>query len=176
MRLTQNRLLAITRGVLAQYPEVRRWVESTDVLQNAEKRLEGCFKDELIETSADYFRFAAKNIRWEVIDLFRHYYGPLGIGRNHATPNGDRSYERPEEHVVTDRDDPARLALGREIHESVDELPAELRDVVHFHYYLGMSFNEVAQALGVSLSTVKRRHVEAKELLKERLGPQSSSA
>ncbi len=168
LRLTTDRLLAMVRKMLARYPGVRRWEESDDVLQNVMVRLDRCLSQEPIQSPTDYFRLAAANMRRELIDLARHYYGPQGLGSNHATPNAN-NFQEPE-HTGTVRDDPARTVIARELHEVMETLPSELRDVASFHWYLGMTKPEVAAALGMSLSTVKRRCVEAKLMMEERLG------
>src|SRR5262249_50093947 len=152
------------------YPGVRRWEESDDIVQDSMIRLQRCFAKESINSPAHYFRLAARSISQAVIDLARRYYGPLGLGANHATPNGD-GLVRPEVAAGTDRDDPADLVLVIELHELIDELPAEVREVVRFHVILGMTLTEVADALGLSLSTVKRRRAEGQLRLSERLDP-----
>ncbi len=56
---------------------------------------------------------------------------------------------------------PAELAasadLARSLYAAVDQLEPELRGTVHLHYYQGLTLQETADALGLSLSTVKYR-------------------
>ncbi len=58
--------------------------------------------------------------------------------------------------------EPAALAIWTEFHQKVEELPAEVRDVVDLLWYQGLSQPEAAQALGVAAITVKRRWAEAR--------------
>jgi RNA polymerase sigma-70 factor (ECF subfamily) len=174
LRLTTDRLLAMVRKMLARYPGVRRWEESDDVLQNVMVRLDRCLAAQgQVRSPTDYLRLAATNMRRELIDLARRYYGPHGVGANHATPNGKSLEEHADAAPTADRDDPAALLVARELHEAIDALPAEVREVAEFHWYLGMTKSEAAAALGLSLSTVKRRCIEAKLLLEKRIGTRS---
>lgn len=59
------------------------------------------------------------------------------------------------------RDDPGRLL------RAIDELPEELRVVVHLFYYQKMSYRDLARLLDVSTSTVNTRLTEARRQLRE---------
>ena len=173
-RLARDRLLVMTRAMLARYPGVRRWEGSDDVVQNVLLRLDRSLAQLRPETTHAFLSLAAVNIRRELIDLARHYYGPEGPGSHHATPAesaGDRA--GPEPAAGTARDDPASLAEWAELHERIADLPADERAVVDLHWYHGMTHSEAAAALGVSPKTVKRRWVAAKVRLGELLGYES---
>lgn len=164
LRLTADRLLGMVRAMISRYPGVRRWEESDDVLQNVLLRLDRCLVQTPVGTPTDFFRLAATNMRRELIDLTRHYYGPLGLGTNHATP----TIAAPDPVAAPTADPAAGVAAG-ELHAAIDALPADEREVVELHWYLGMTQAETAAALGLSLATVKRRCVAAKLRLGERL-------
>src|SRR5436189_5752012 len=80
-----ERLNRLTRKMLRGFPGVKRWEQTDDVLQNAALRLYRGLADLRPETPADFFRLAALNIRRELLDLARHYYGPQGEGPHHAS-------------------------------------------------------------------------------------------
>src|SRR5437660_12900850 len=80
-----DRLTRLTRKMLRDYPGVRRWEQTDDVLQNALLRLCRALRDVTPPTARDYFRLAALQIRRELLDLARHYYGPHGHGARHAS-------------------------------------------------------------------------------------------
>lgn len=59
--------------------------------------------------------------------------------------------------------------MWSEFHETVNNLPDEQKEVVNLLFYEGMSQEEAAIVLGVSLRTLKRRWQEAKLALHEEL-------
>jgi RNA polymerase sigma-70 factor (ECF subfamily) len=167
LRVSGERLLLMTRKMLNRYPAVRRWAESDDVLQNVLLRLHGTLEKLPLDSTRDFLAIAAVHIRRELIDLARHYYGPEGMGAHHATPDSDQ----PGEAACDPRaNDPAVQALWREVHEQVNALPAEEREVVDLLWYHGMTQNEVAALLNVSVRTVRRRWQAARLRLAEALG------
>src|SRR5262249_5270836 len=85
LNIACERLRSLARKMLKSYPRVHRWEQTDDVLQNATMRLYRTLQDVTPETSKDFFRLAALNMRRELLDLAKHYYGPLGQGARHAT-------------------------------------------------------------------------------------------
>src|SRR5262249_2175707 len=80
-----ERLRNLARKMLKGYPNVRRWEQTDDVLQNAVIRLHRALQQLTVQTPLDFFRLAALNIRRELLDMAKHYYGPHGPGAHHAT-------------------------------------------------------------------------------------------
>src|SRR3954469_15290100 len=68
----------LARRMLRGYPQVRRWAETGDVLQNALLRLLRALEVVRPESTRDFFNLAAVQIRRELIDLARHFQGPQG--------------------------------------------------------------------------------------------------
>ena len=64
---------------------------------------------------------------------------------------------------------PAPDGDSREVLEAVMALPEKLRTVIHLHYYEGYAVREIAQLLGVTVSTVKMRMKRGRDALRERL-------
>src|SRR5947209_16707843 len=83
-----ERMERLTRKMLRDYPRVRRWEETGDVLQNASMRLFRSLEQVTPQTVVEFFKLASLNIRRELLDLVKHYYGPRGHGKNHATVAG----------------------------------------------------------------------------------------
>lgn len=67
----------------------------------------------------------------------------------------------------------ARNDLSAATYAAVDELPPELRDTVHLHYYQELTLQETADALGVATSTVKYRVRQALTELQQKIAPSS---
>jgi RNA polymerase sigma factor (sigma-70 family) len=148
-----DRLTRLTRRMLGDFPRVRRWAETGDVLQSALMRLLNALRAARPATPRDFLALAALQIRRELIDLARQYYGPEGIGANHAS--AVRNGSPPER--VDPRDGPASLVQWSELHQHIEALPAEEREVVGLLFYQGLAQAEAADLLGVSLRTIQRR-------------------
>src|SRR5439155_8064380 len=118
----RDRLLQLTRKMLGDFARIRRYEESDDVLQNALVRLVRRLGAVRVTTVAEFFHLAAGEIRRELIDLARHYYGPRGLGRNEAplpefgSSDGDGRLADPSERTA----DPGRLALWTDFHAAVE--------------------------------------------------------
>jgi RNA polymerase sigma factor (sigma-70 family) len=170
--LACERMERLTRKMLRDYPRVHRWEQTGDVLQNASMRLFRSLEKVSPETVADFFRLASLNIRRELLDMVKHYYGPRGVGANHATsPGHDNSDTAPPGHLekADVSGEPGRLALWGEFHEQVEKLPDDEREVVDLLWYQGLTQEEAAGILKVSDRTVKRRWQAARLKLHDAL-------
>lgn len=56
--------------------------------------------------------------------------------------------------------------LARQLYASVEHLDEAARELVHLHYYQGLSLSETAETLGIAVSTVKYRLRAALETLR----------
>jgi RNA polymerase sigma-70 factor (ECF subfamily) len=169
-----ERLERLTRKMLRGWERVHRWEQTDDVMQNASMRLYRSLSETKPASVVDFFRLAALHIRRELYDLAKHYYGPRGAGAHHATAAWKRS---PDESDVVDAwepatggEDPVQLAAWAEFHAGVEQLPEEEREVFDLLWYQELSQAEVAQLLGVSERTVKRRWAAARLRLHKVLG------
>ena len=63
-------------------------------------------------------------------------------------------------------EDAAERDTARRLFALVERLEHEIREVVHLHYYQGLSLSETAGALGIATSTVKYRLREALDFLR----------
>jgi RNA polymerase sigma-70 factor (ECF subfamily) len=167
-----DRLRRLARKMLRGFGRVKRWEQTDDVFQNAMLRLWTALERVRPRSVRDFFGLAALQIRRELIDLARQYYGPQGAGAHHAGPGGeDDSTSTPPEgiqHPDTTYE-PSRLAIWSEFHRQVDALPAEERDVFDLVWYQGLTQARAATLLGVSEPTLKRRWWSARRRLHEAL-------
>ncbi len=167
-----ERLTRLTRKMLRNYPRVRRWELTDDVLQNAAMRLYRSLADVRPASVADFFRLAALNIRRELCDLARHYYGPQGGGAKHATPARTRNVDSGSRDPLEQSDpsgDPNRLAAWSEFHQQIEALPEDEREMFDLLWYQGLSQAEAAELLHTSVRTIKRRWQSARLKLHEAL-------
>jgi RNA polymerase sigma factor (sigma-70 family) len=167
-----ERLTRLTRKMLKGYPRLKRWEQTDDVLQNALMRLYRSLGEVRPATAADFYRLAALNIRRELLDLAKHYYGPQGRGTKHASVDQGPQAEGETPAACEPPDvtsGPDRLAAWTEFHRQIERLPDEEREIFDLLWYQGLSQAEAASLLNVSERTVKRRWQSARLRLHEAL-------
>jgi RNA polymerase sigma-70 factor (ECF subfamily) len=156
-RHAAGRLERLTRKMLRRFPGVRRWAETDDVLQSALIRLLRSLESVPPATPRDFLGMAAEQIRRELIDLARHYYGPQGLGANHASRGGCDGSRDPVAAQPAPAEEPSALSAWCEFHERVQHLPPEEREVVDLLFYQELTQGEAAELLQVAKRTVQRR-------------------
>lgn len=157
-----GRLETLARKMLRDYPKVRRWEQTGDVLQEALIRLDRALRQAPPTDARHFLRLAALQIRRTLIDLARKHQGPLGIAARHESacvwPQNDG--EGPERFV--DETGPDSLEDWTAFHEAVERLSEAEREVFQLLWYHGLSQLEAAEILGVDARTVRRRWVAAR--------------
>lgn len=172
LSLTQERLLRLTAKMKRDFRGVGRWEQTEDVLQNASLRLYQAISATPIQDTRHYFRLAALQIRRELIDLCRHYRGPLGQGANHATQLRDADGQPGDVAAVDPGDhtqNPVDLQAWSDFHQCVDQLPDREREVFELLWYHELKQDEAAELLGVSTRSIKRAWRAARLMLHDRL-------
>jgi RNA polymerase sigma factor (sigma-70 family) len=156
-----ERLDSLARRMLRDFPRVARWEQASDIRQAALIRLRRALEKGPPETVRDFLRLAACQIRRELIDLARHYQGPLGPDRHHGRVVGGagsgRDSSLPAADPVDTTHEPVRLAAWTELHERIEALPEDEREAFELLWYQGMTRSDVATLLGVNERTVQRR-------------------
>jgi RNA polymerase sigma factor (sigma-70 family) len=166
-----ERLRKLTRRMLKEFPVVGRWEQTDDVLQNASMRLYRALADVTPESLRHFYSLAALQIRRELRDLAKHYLGPQRQTAGYYTSEGGITcHERhASEAPAGNEESPSTLEGWTAFHAEVDRLPESEREVFSLLWYQGLSQNEAAEVLGVSLRTVKRRWQTARLLLYQSL-------
>lgn len=155
-----NRLLVLTRRMFRGRPGLQRWEQTDDVFQNAMLRLHRALETTGVEDVRHFFNLATVQIRRELIDLGRKHFGPHGIGRNHHTDHQPPDQAGGTLHAL--ESEPSDLAEWTEFHERAHQMPDEEREVFDLLYYEGLSQDEAAAVLGISVRTIRRRWNDAK--------------
>jgi RNA polymerase sigma-70 factor (ECF subfamily) len=146
---------------------LRPWEETDDILQNSMMRLWSALEELTPRSPREYFGLAALQIRRELLDLVRHYYGPQGpaVGQGPAPPAADSADSTPQ--PAGDRGDttyePSRLAVWTEFHAWVAGLPADERELFDLLVYQDLPQAVVGEMLGLSERTLRRRWVELRQ-------------
>ena len=169
LALACDRMRGMAQRMLRRFPNVRRWDETDDVLQNAAIRLYASLSRVAPKDARGFLGLAATHIRRELLDLARKHAGPESYAANHETnvqrAGGDELWK--VDAAAAYQDPPDQLARWTRLHEAADSLPAEEKELFHLVWYLDLSQEEIARMLGCSVRTVKRRWNSAKKWLTE---------
>lgn len=154
LRACASRLDRLARKMLRDFPAVRGWAETADVVQGACLRLLTALRSIQPASTREFFGLSALQIRRELLDLAHAQSRRKAVDLEEA---GSDIAEAPAE--------TEELEVWCRFHEAVEELPAEQREVVSLVYYHGWTQMQVAELLGISERTVRRHWVSASRLL-----------
>jgi RNA polymerase sigma-70 factor (ECF subfamily) len=159
-----ERLTRLTRKMLKGFGRVKRWEQTDDVVQNALLRLYRSLAQVQPANAVEFYRLAALNIRRELLDLAKHYYGPRGLGANYASVDKgpDQGTTAPAHEPLAAGEEPGQLEAWAAFHDQVERLPAEDKEVFDLLWYQELSQAEAAALLKVSERTIKRRWASAR--------------
>lgn len=167
------RMHDMAHRMLRRFPVVRRWEETDDVVQRAALRLHRSLLAVVPEDSRRFFGLAALQIRRTLLDLARSYTSPESFAAHHDTNHMAGS----EEHVdalatlaAPGQESAASVQRWTRFHEAAAALPDEERELFDLVWYMGMQQRDVAEVLGCSVRTVKRRWESVKALLRDAAG------
>jgi RNA polymerase sigma-70 factor (ECF subfamily) len=167
VRRTGERLARLARKMLRGFPLVRAREQTDDVLQNALLRLTRSLRAVRPPSTGDFFRLAAEQIRRELLDLARYHRRRSAINEPLPPAGGsDAAFDPPDPSSVDCRD----LDRWSALHEAVESLPTDLREVFSLAFYHGQTQPQIAQLLGVSDRHVRRLWREACLRLNDLLG------
>ena len=158
-----SRLLKLTRKMFHNFKCLQRWEQTDDVFQNALVRLHRSLLEVQVDDVRHFFNLAALQIRRELLDLTKHYYGKLGLGANHYSDH----QTGPDGILANTTNNSIKNKSMEKFHESIDILPKEEQEIINMLFYEGFNQEETAKFLGISLSTVKRRWHAARLKLAE---------
>lgn len=151
----------MARRMLKKYPGVGRWSDTDDLLQESLLRLHRALATVSPETPRKFYGLAAIQIRRELIDLARRFFGPEGLA----------TQERQLDDQIrqAEMSEPATLETWSRFHECVEDLPDAERELFSLIWYDGLSKTDAARVLGISLSTVKRLWQSARMSLQDQI-------
>ena len=164
-----GRLEHLARKMLKQFPNVQAYAETGDVLQNAVMRLLRGLERVRPASVREFYGLAALYIRRELLDLARHY-ALQHQARPAGSLRGDDS-QGPGIEPIAAEEDPDQFEKWCLFHETVEQLPAEEREVVGLIFYNGWKQTEVAEFFGVDERTIRRRWDRAMTRLHSALNP-----
>lgn len=176
MSRAMHRLESLTRTMFRDFSRVHRWEETADVVQGASIRLYRALQQTRPTDLRGFLALATLQIRRELTDLARKYFGPEGLGTNFESSGFGRTGADSSPHfdvtASSSSFDPQRLTDWTEFHRQAEQLPPEEREVFDLTYYQSLPQSEVAKVLNISERTVQRRWQSAREALQHFLNDQ----
>ena len=165
----RERMQFLASKLLASSPQVHRWEDTDDLVQNASVRLLQALQEATIESDRHLLNLAAKKIREEFIDKLRHYGGPRSPMRQHVTSSqlgsdGGR-LDLIEQAAAVGMTSATESDRWERFHAIVDRLPEREREVFDMAWYLGADQETIARTIGSSIPTVKRAWKSAKAMV-----------
>ena len=160
-RRVGQRLERLASKMLKSYPGVKRWEQTDDVLQNALMRLLKALKAIKPDNMRAFFGLATEQMRRQLLDLNRHYQGVCGHGQNLVDMPAAAADETvlpgidPED-LAAGKDKGAELDRWQALHEAVETLPVEEREVFGLVFYHGWTQAQIAELLNVNERTIRR--------------------
>lgn len=169
LEVCDARLRELSSRLLGKFARVRRWDNTDDVAQNAAMRLYRALGDTVPDSPRGLMGLMATQIERELIDLARKHAGPMSYAQNHDTnvrdgTDGEVFLVNEAEDAREDHED-IPLARWESFHAAVENLPEEHREVFKLVWYLGTDRETAAKTLGMSVRTVGRRWLEAREMV-----------
>ena len=173
LEVCNERLQQLSSRLLGRFAKVRRWDDTGDIAQGAALRLYRALRETVPDSPRGLMGLMATQIERELIDLARKHAGPMSYAANHGTnvrkgADGD-VFLVDEAEDAHDQHDEIPLGRWESFHRAVENLPEEHREVFKLVWYLGADRESAAKALGLSVRTVGRRWLEARELVAQEL-------
>lgn len=179
----KNDLLAYARGQFERmarkmlrggtaWEKLRRWEQTDDVVQGLMMRMSTAIERIEFPSVRDFFRLAARHIRWELKSLRdRHRAAKRGKGKLLSDVQADPQGGSP---VVGGflENAPARPDSFAEFSRYLDEIdtiPDEDREILDLIILHALTLQEAADRLEISLATFNRRYRDARLRLRGEL-------
>ena len=173
----EKRVLLLARRMLKGFPRVARWEDADDVYQESLVKLLRAIQTMDCKSMRDFFNLAAIEIRRHLLDLARHYQGPLGLAARYESglpkPKDDSSglqHMAPQHEALDPAPDGDELARWTALHQAIDDLPVAERETFSLTFYHGWNQRDIAELFNVDERTVRRRWQAACLKLGEAMG------
>lgn len=115
--------------------------------------------------SLSSFQGRSRFITW-LHGIAYHAYVDWRRSQRPADARNDEWWETCPDTRANPFEDVAERDLARRVYAMVERLDKVARQVVHLHYYQGLSLSETAEALNIAAGTVKYRLREALDFLR----------
>lgn len=151
------RMRLLARRMRQQFPTVRRWDDTDDIMQESSFRLHRALQRVVPESELHLYRLACMQVRRVLLDLCREHAKQYSFAANHATWDGELPLPDVEDRRGIIENDVAHMEFWTTIHKTAETLPQELRDVFDLLWYAELNQDSAAQILRITKRTLQRR-------------------
>ncbi len=151
------KMRTVARRMIARHPQLRRWEESHDLVQNAYVRLHGAMQSPTLESPHCLVALAVTQLNRELIDAIRRSKTRVAWEQT-SMESGDGAESADDS-----------LEDWSRFHEAIQTLPDGQREAVQLLWYLELDQTEAADRLGVSLRTLRRYWHDGRATLRRKL-------
>jgi RNA polymerase sigma-70 factor (ECF subfamily) len=144
------------------FPALKAEHNTSDIANEVSLRLYRALEEVQLTDLTHFFKLAAQRVRWILLDLARK----STLSLEDCTPT-EQAVPGPLE--AADSDSLSGPTSWARLHELVEHLPDEEREVVDLLFYVGLEEAEAAEQLGVSARTIRRRWNRARLTLHDSL-------
>lgn len=162
-----KRLEKLAHHMLQGCSHVAKFEESGDLLQRAAIRLQQALEGVVPENTVDLLRLTAQHMLFELNDLARYYRRRRLADQNERSGVEASSAPALENNAADTTHHPGNLAAWTEVHDKIEAMPDELRQVVELLWYHEIDQSEAAELLGIARRTIIRRWEKAWLLSRE---------
>lgn len=155
VKVVQVRLRALVARMYRGFPNIRSIVDIDDVFQESVIDLLRTLRQIRPAATRDFMNLAAVHIKRVLIKYARRVKN-----KRTRSLDSDGSTDAPPQHQPAAPAD-ADMDEWEQLHEAIDQLPIEVREVVHLVFYHGWKQEPIAELLQVSVKTIYRRWTAA---------------
>lgn len=138
----------------------RSEADARDVLQEVFVRL--AKQADALDQIRDARGFLLRLAHNQIVDLSR---------RRETRSRRDEAFQTDVLNVFAPTTDPDEAAFRRELADALGELPVDQRAVVHLKLWEGLTFERIAETLGIPANTAASRYRYGLDKLRTRLRP-----
>lgn len=161
----ENRMRVLARRMRRQFPVVRRWDDTDDILQESSVRLHRALRSVVPESELHLYRLACLQVRRVLLDLSREYASRYSFAANYETGHGDRLGRSVPDRTAVHETDVGGLENWTRFHQAADAMPRQLRDVFDLLWYAELDQDAAARILCITKRTLQRRWRRTRLLL-----------
>ena len=163
-----GRMRLLSQRMMGDFPRLMRWESFEDVSQHAILRLYTSLERACPESTEAFYRRAALQVRRQVHDRVRHFFGPEGMAIHERTNRdiGGSSLDYSDGSTYN----PVKLATWTEFHVAINQLPELEKEVFDLLWYHELNQEEVGEILGKSTRQVCRYWLSARLRLGRHFG------